>query len=164
MQTGSDLGSLYVSLGHRLERIVARDVRVPSGVVEDACQFAWSQLACRRDDVSSGAELAWLARTAEREALRLLRRANRDESLDALLEGAAGASTIPASAGLDELVEAHELLGSISSVPIRQQRLLWLQALGLSYVEMAIHEGCTPRTVERQLIRARVAVRAGASG
>ncbi|MBV8956985.1 MAG: sigma-70 region 4 domain-containing protein, partial [Solirubrobacterales bacterium] len=36
-----------------------------------------------------------------------------------------------------------------------QQRILWLHALGLTYAEIADYEGCTLRTVERQLLRAR---------
>ena len=34
-----------------------------------------------------------------------------------------------------------------------------LHAAGLSYAEIAAREGCTPRTVERQLLRARRTVR-----
>jgi len=36
---------------------------------------------------------------------------------------------------------------------------MWLQGSGLSYREMAHHTGDTSRTVERQLLRARQAVR-----
>jgi DNA-directed RNA polymerase specialized sigma24 family protein len=54
------------------------------------------------------------------------------------------------------------LLGHLRALPIRQQRLLWLHALGLTYTEMAAHEGCTRRTVERQLLRAKRGVRARA--
>jgi RNA polymerase sigma factor (sigma-70 family) len=54
-----------------------------------------------------------------------------------------------------ELVERRERLDGIRRLPERQQRVLWLHALGLSYGEIAAHEGCTTRTVERQLLRAR---------
>jgi DNA-directed RNA polymerase specialized sigma24 family protein len=44
-----------------------------------------------------------------------------------------------------------------------KQRLLWLHALGLTYAEIALYAGCTPRTVERQLLRAKRAMRARAA-
>ena len=47
----------------------------------------------------------------------------------------------------------------LAALPARQRRLLALQAFGLSYAEIAQREGCTPRTVERQLLRARRALR-----
>jgi RNA polymerase sigma factor (sigma-70 family) len=63
----------------------------------------------------------------------------------------------------DELVEQRERLETIRILPERQQRLLWLHALGLSYTEIALYAGCTPRTVERQLLRAKRAVRRAAA-
>jgi DNA-directed RNA polymerase specialized sigma24 family protein len=68
-----------------------------------------------------------------------------------------GNMTVP---GPDELVEQRERLATIHHLPERQQRLLWLQGLGLSYAEMADSTGCTNRTVERQLLRAKRALKA----
>jgi DNA-directed RNA polymerase specialized sigma24 family protein len=62
----------------------------------------------------------------------------------------------------DELVEQRQRLADISRLPARQQRLVWLQGVGFSYDEMAEREGCTPRTVERQLLRAKRTMRAAA--
>ena len=59
-----------------------------------------------------------------------------------------------------ELVEMRDELGALGSLPRRQQRLLWLHAAGLTYAEMARHEGVTLRTVERQLLRGKRAARA----
>jgi DNA-directed RNA polymerase specialized sigma24 family protein len=103
--------------------------------------------------------LAWLARTASREAFRLIRRGTRELSLDALLEAAGDCALPPAPACLEETCEARDRLGSVRRLSVRQQRMLWLHAIGLSYAEMAVHEGCTRRTVERQLLRAKDAVR-----
>jgi DNA-directed RNA polymerase specialized sigma24 family protein len=61
-------------------------------------------------------------------------------------------------AGPDERLEHRQRLGRLGALPVRQQRLLWLHGLGFSYREMAVREGCTARTVERQLLRARHAV------
>jgi len=59
----------------------------------------------------------------------------------------------------DELFERQERIREVRCLPERQQRVVWLHALGLSYTEMAAHEGCTRRTVDRQLLRARRAIR-----
>ena len=59
----------------------------------------------------------------------------------------------------EERFDLRERLEGVHRLPERQQRLVWLHAFGLSYAEMAAHEGCTPRTVDRQLLRARAALR-----
>ena len=84
---------------------------------------------------------------------------DRELSLDAALE-TLGDAAVPATLQRpEEWLGQVEQLHVIGTLPIRQQRLLWLQGLGLSYAEMARHESCTPRTVERQLLRARGAIR-----
>ena len=59
----------------------------------------------------------------------------------------------------EQLLEHRERIRELGRLPERQQRVVWLHAFGLSYVEMATHEGCTRRTVERQLLRARQTLR-----
>jgi RNA polymerase sigma factor (sigma-70 family) len=155
-----DVGELYRSLSGRLEHIVRRDVRASDVVIEDACQFAWVGLVRHCGRVRREAALSWLARTAEREAFKLARRELRDQSLDATLEEA-GDTTFEGSApALEELVDQHVRLESISDLPGRQQRLVWLQGLGFSYEEMAAQTGDSQRTVERQLLRAKRRLRA----
>jgi RNA polymerase sigma factor (sigma-70 family) len=150
-----DVGELYGSFAPRLERIVRLDAGAPEPVVEDACQFAWSRLIDRGDRIRRGdAVLAWLATTAIREARRLSRRDARELPLDDTFEPTAR------TPGPDELAELRERLRLIGWLPERQQRLLWLHALGLSYAEIAASTGCTTRTVERQLLRAKHRVRA----
>ena len=78
-----DVDELYRALAGRLERIVRFDVRAPEPVVEDACQFAWSRLVDHCDRVRRETALSWLATTAVREAVRLIRRQARELSLDA---------------------------------------------------------------------------------
>ena len=48
---------------------------------------------------------------------------------------------------------------TIGHLPPRQQRLVWLQGLGLTYEEMAGYTGASTRTVERQLLRAKRTLR-----
>jgi RNA polymerase sigma factor (sigma-70 family) len=153
-----DVAELYELLAKRLEQIVRVDVRAPDVVVEDACQFAWSRLIHHRHRVHRETVMSWLARTAVHEAIKLLRRDRRELSLDAAPE-----HTTPALASTfrapQVLVEERERLGELRRLPTRQQRALWLHAFGLSYAEIAEHEGCTVRTVERQLLRARQRIR-----
>jgi RNA polymerase sigma factor (sigma-70 family) len=156
-----DVGELYSGLSRRLEQIVRRDVRAPEAVIEDACQFAWSRLLHRRHDVRRETVLAWLVKVAIHEAFKLIRRDDRELSLDATLDGHAERLLASPAPGPDEIVEQREQLATISSLPDRQQRILWLRALGLSYEEMALFTGCTPRTIERQLQRARARIRFG---
>jgi RNA polymerase sigma factor (sigma-70 family) len=147
-----DVGELYGLLAPRLERIVRLDVRAPDVVIEDACQFAWNRLLHHRDRVHQDTVLNWLVRVAVHEAFKLLRRARRELSLEAASEEAGPAT--PA-----QLIECRERLAELERLPERQQRAVWLHALGLSYAEIAVYEGCTTRTVERQLLRARQAIR-----
>jgi len=156
-----DLGELYSSLARRLEQIVRLDVRASEAVIEDACQFAWYRLLHHRDRVHRETVMAWLARTAVHEAFKLVRRDQRELSLEAALEGGekAGWATTPATP--EQLLDYRERIEELRLLPERQQRLVWLNAFGLSYTEMAAHERCTRRTVDRQLLRARQAIRNG---
>jgi RNA polymerase sigma factor (sigma-70 family) len=155
-----DLSDLYATLSGRLERIVRVDVRAPDAVIEDACQVAWSRLIHHGDRVCRDAALSWLATTAVREAIKLVRREGRDWSLEETFELVGDAGVPSSAAGPDELCERSETLRSLAALPERQRRFLWLHALGLTYAEIATREGCTLRTVERQLLRAKAAARA----
>lgn len=150
-----DVDELYRRLAPRLRQIVRTNVRAPEPVVEDACQIAWSRLVRDSERVRREAALSWLATTAVREAYKLSRRDRRDLSLDAELERT-GELPFPSSApGPAEIVELRERLGEVRQLPERQQRLVWMHAAGLTYVEMADRTGDSRRTVERQLLRAK---------
>jgi RNA polymerase sigma factor (sigma-70 family) len=157
--TLAEVGDLYPRLRGRLECAVRHDVRAPDTVIEDACQFAWGRLVHRCRYVGRDAVLAWLAKVAVHEAFKLVSREERKESLE-LIDCEALASHAP---GPHELAEQHERLAAIAGLPPRQQRLIWLKGLGLSYDEMARQTDCTPRAVERQLLRARTTMRAAAA-
>jgi RNA polymerase sigma factor (sigma-70 family) len=151
---GDHVGDLYDAYSKRLQQLVQLDVRAPETVIEDACQSAWGSLVRHRDRVQHAGARAWLLTTALREAVRMARHDRRDLSLDAELErrpesAAAGTRAVP-----EELAVQRERLSELRRLPVRQQRLVWLKAAGLSYAEIAAHEGCTLRTVERQLLRA----------
>jgi RNA polymerase sigma factor (sigma-70 family) len=157
-----DFADLYAELAAQLRPIVRSSVRgAPDAVIDDACQIAWSRLLRRWSKVRREAALPWLVRTASRAALRSLRRSSRELSLEALCD--AGCEPAPVAlyqAAPDEIAQMRARLDELRGLPERQQQLLWLQGLGLSYREMADYTHATTRTVERQLMRAKRALRA----
>ena len=155
----TDLPDLYATLSPKLQRVVRVGIAGPEDVIEDACQFAWSRLLLHARDVEREAAFAWLVRTATREARRQMQHDLREVPLaHEPVEQPVGRAADP-----HELLEAREQLALITGLPRRQQRLLWLHGAGLNYAEMAVHERCTRRTVERQLLRARRSIRAVAT-
>ncbi|MGH2914807.1 MAG: RNA polymerase sigma factor [Solirubrobacteraceae bacterium] len=146
-----DLAGLYARRANWMRRLVGHQLGAPAPLVEDACQVAWTRLAGRRDRVAPDAALVWLVRTAEHETLRLVRRADRERSLDALVESEGDRALVAGGPSPIELAEHRARLAELQTLPQRQRRLLWLQALGLSYAEIAATTGASQRTVERQL-------------
>src|SRR3984885_9224795 len=127
--SATDVGELYGLLAKRLEQIVRLDVHAPDVVVEDACQFAWSRLVHHRHRIQRDTVMSWLARTAVHEALKLLHRDDRELSLDDPLEPAAAAIATSCPT-VEALAESRERLSEVRRLPERQQRVLWLHALG----------------------------------
>ncbi|MGB9186230.1 MAG: sigma-70 family RNA polymerase sigma factor [Solirubrobacteraceae bacterium] len=154
--TSEEMTALYCELNASLRRIVRFNVHAPEALLEDACQVAWSRLLRRAGTVDREKTLAWLVTTATREALRLLRRADRDLPLETLAHFGGESRAAPAP---DQVVELRARLDAIGALPVRQQRLVWLQGLGLSYAEMSGYTGSSPRAVERQLLRAKQTLR-----
>lgn len=154
-----DVGELYGSLSERLRHTVAKQVHAPSVVIEDACQFAWSRLVSHANRIEPETALAWLAKTAVHEAVKLARRDQRELSLDARLEQTGELNIAATAPSPQERLEWREQLGLVGRLPERQQRLLWLRAAGLGYDEIAADSGLTVRTVERQLHRGRSQLR-----
>jgi len=151
----TDLEELYASLSPRLESIVRMDVRAPRAVIEDACQLAWGQLARHRDRVEHDSALSWLAKTAIHEALWLLRRQRRWDSLEGTIERYGEGALREFAPGADEVFELRARLDEMGSLTRRQQQMMWLHGLGYNYEEIADAMACTLRTVERQLLRAK---------
>lgn len=155
-----DVGELYRDLSRRLERIVRGAVQAPDSLVEEACQFAWARLVQHQARVGRETAQAWLVKTALREAFKLAGRGRRELSLDADLDQDREIAAL--APGPAAVCEQREQLRAMRTLSLRQQRLLWLNALGLSYEEIAVRDGCTSRTVERQLQRGRATLRAAA--
>jgi RNA polymerase sigma factor (sigma-70 family) len=153
--TGIDVGEIYLGNAVRVRRLVRRRVRAPEPVIEDACQTAWTRLVRDRRRVCADKAVPWLVTTAVREAVRLTRRGRREVFLEELLDDNGDLAEDTGAPGLQEVAEDHARLDAVRLLPERQQRLVWLQALGWSYTEMAEQTGTTTRTIDRQLVRAR---------
>ncbi len=152
---GVDVEAIYASQATKVRRLVRHNVRAPEPLIEDACQTAWVRLVRDRGRVRPETAVAWLVTTAIREAIRLTRRAGREVSLEDLLDDAGELQELDRRPATDEVVECRLRLESLRLLTDRQQRFVWLQALGWSYTEMAQLTGATPRTIDRQLLRAR---------
>lgn len=152
---GCGIEELYRELARRLEQIVRKEVRAPAPLIEDACQFAWWRLVVHAHRVERTAAPSWLAKTAVHEALKLIRRAERDLSLDARLEGGGDWPTPSRAPGPGEIAEQRAQLELLNALPVKQRAVLLLKTAGFSYAETADTLGVSLRTVERQIMRGR---------
>jgi DNA-directed RNA polymerase specialized sigma24 family protein len=158
--TPTDVVRLYVAFQQRLELMVRGGVRAPRPVIEDACQMAWVALIGCRERIDLSSAPGWLVQTAVHEALRLMRVEDREDSLDHELEEHPELPCLGVDPGPEHRAMGRQRVEGLTVLPVRQQRLVWLRALGLSLEEMASYERCTSRTVRRQLERAGRALRA----
>ncbi|MHB8659032.1 MAG: RNA polymerase sigma factor [Solirubrobacteraceae bacterium] len=149
-----DLATLYPVLAGRLQVIVRRRTRVPEAMIEDACQVAWLRLLRQGGGVRPESALGWLTTTASREAVRQARRQRTEIPLDGELVDLAPARRAPVLTP-QEWLDHHERLRALRDLNLRQRRMMWMQAVGCSYAEIALACKCTERTVERQLRYAR---------
>lgn len=148
--TLQEVAELYAAHAARVRRLVHLRLTAPDAVVEDACQVAWMRLVRNRARVRRRSAARWLVQVAAHEALRQIGAGERNLPLERLEHEPQSAPDL-----LQELTESRTRLGGLHRLPERQQRLVWLQGLGFSYAEMAHVTGDSPRTVERQLARAR---------
>ena len=136
-------------------------VRAPDPVIEDACQFAWSRLVHHGDRVHRDTTLPWLVKTARHEAFKLIRREGRELSLDAALD-ASGDAPRCARARPDPTSCSPRASGSLRSAVCRiaSSACCGYRDLASTTQRWRAERGDTTRTVERQLLRAKQAVRA----
>jgi RNA polymerase sigma factor (sigma-70 family) len=146
-----DETDLFRTHHRELLRLVARDVTARPQVIEDACAFAWAELVARQPERTN--IMGWLRVVARREAIRL---ATHDRRLATL---APDAERWSRSGGELLRLEAQEALERLAALPPRKRTVLALQVSGCTYAEIGRELHMTSRTVERQLLRARAAVR-----
>ena len=151
----AQVGALYARSEREVRGYVRDGVTAPDAVIEDACQLAWCRLLHHRERVSPDHALAWLVTTAAREAVKLSRRARRELSLEALMEETGDLQLSRTAPSAHEALQPRLRLELLDSLPERRRRLVWLQALGFTYPDMAACAGESVRSVERQLTKAR---------
>jgi len=154
------VAAFYARESGRLRARVAEDLAGGWALAEDACQTAWLALLGRDDVALDARGLAWVRTVAVTAGARLAR--GRDLAgqpiVDRYAEQAAGeGDLVDRVLELEELRECRARLVAVSS---RQRRLLALQGLGFSYEEISVLTGDSWRTVQRQLLRGRAALRA----
>ena len=144
---GQRVASLYAEYATRVMRLVARHA---SGDVEDASQIAWERLITHDEvDLDSRGVINWLVITAAREAWK---RSGRELlSTDGELVEPAGHASDP----LNVIADRDQARRRLARLTERERQFLALQALGISYREIAQTTGSSLRTVERQILRAR---------
>jgi len=153
-----DQGELYRRHHRDLQRAVAHAVNAPRELIEDACQNAWAiMLRAQPDPISI---FGWLYVVATREAFRLCERDRRDIPLDAMLPAGAWDAAIPDALSIDDILEAHEALEILASLPDRQRADLALLVAGFNYNEIAeLTGGRTYTNVNKHIAKARARVR-----
>ncbi len=151
----TDMEALYAELQPRLARILATNLEAPGWLIEDACQTAWGSLLISRPQLEPGTEIGWLATTATRVALRLLRRERRSEPIGEAVEPTRLDDYRQLAPGPEHTLEMRERIAEVRQLPVRQARMVLLHGFGYEYEEIAATTGDTRRTVQRQLTRAR---------
>src|SRR3954447_20076481 len=130
-----DEDELYRRHHRDLHRAVAHAVNAPRELIEDACQNAWAILLRAQPDRTS--IFGWLYVVATREAFRLRDREHRHVHLEAMFPAGSCDAVIADAFSIDDILEAHEALEVIASLPARQRADLALLVAGFSYVEIA---------------------------
>jgi RNA polymerase sigma factor (sigma-70 family) len=150
----------YCEHAAELVRLVAQDLgdRVRA---EDGCQAAWTALLSDAQIPLDRRGIAWLRTVARRAGHRAAR--ERECPAGPLTGGGegewelaepCGALRGPLTRVLDDETR-EEAWRRLRTLTARERRLVGLQALGLSYGEIAALTGDSLRTVERQVLRAR---------
>lgn len=147
-----DEAELFERYAARLRAVVAAQVNAPSAVVEDACMNAWMILLRRQP--ARETVWPWLKLVAIREGWRLAERERRELPSSA-------AEDVEVRSGVEAAYDLHADLEQLRGVlDPRKRRMLLLHAAGFTYDEISRITGDSPRTVERQMLRARARVRA----
>jgi RNA polymerase sigma factor (sigma-70 family) len=157
------VASLFARHAQDVLRLVSGRARAPYTVIEDACQTAWMRLLVHSEvDVEGHGAVRWVVVTATREAWR--RSAQREtptgswagggELVDGEFPEPAGHTADPVEVAIEH-EHTRELQDQLNTLTGRERRFLALQALGLSYQQIAAETGASLRTVERQILRGR---------
>ena len=152
------LAAFYAEHAQALQRATARKLHAPMQLIEDACQTAWMILVDRDDIGLDHQGLAWLRKVALHAGYRAAGRPELSAGgflPDLEQPGELADPPSPAIALEERITDRLDRRSQLQALSVRERRYLTLQALGLSYHEIAIYEQASLRTVERQLQRGR---------
>jgi RNA polymerase sigma factor (sigma-70 family) len=156
-----EIGAYYVEVAPTLWRAVRHAITGPDALIDDACSYAWLQLL-RNDQIElNAAGFGWLLIVAKREAYLASARARREPPLGQPEElPEADCDPVDSADVMFERLERTRFRRElVRGLPDRKQVLVLLHAAGFTYREIAAITGDTPRTVERQLLRGKRALR-----
>lgn len=159
-----DEDALYRRHHGALQRLVARRVRAPQELIEDACQTAWMKLLVHQPDRRSA--LRWLGTVAIHEAYWLSTLRRREAGLELVRPGGLDwADAVADARSLDDAVEALEALRTLASLPTRQRQDLALKTAGYTREEIRTRvPGRSSKSVRSSLERARRRIRRARAG
>ena len=151
------LAAMYAKHDARLRKLVEHRAGAQPATAADACAHAWTELlAAEHVDIALPWQpLAWLTTTAIREAWRLNRLEYRSHPVDGRTLDLLSTSRGRAARSAGELAELHDRLRLVDELPERPRRFLLRLALGYSYDEIAIAEGASYTTTNKQIARAK---------
>ncbi len=154
-----DEDELYRRYDPALHRVVARRVRAPREVIDDACQTTWVILLRRQPERYM--LFPWLCSVAIHEAYRLSASERRSARLeDIATESGDWQDLFVDPRRLDDEIEALEALRALASLPERQRDDLALKVGGHSYAEIrARTPGRTATNVNKSLVKAHRRIR-----
>lgn len=156
-----DEDALYRAHHRELQRTVARAVRAPRELIEDACQTAWTILL--RSQPDRYAIFGWLRVVATHEAYRLCAIEQRDARLERVWPDDCDGDwrdVIADPRSLDAALEAVDALRTLACLPDRQREDFSLKVAGYSYEEIRVLTGGRTFTnVNKSLVKARRHIR-----
>ena len=161
-----DEEALYRAHHKRLLRLIARDVPARPQVIEDACGFAWTELLARQPERTS--IVGWLRIVARREAIRLAQCDRVTVLMSAIdpdgLTDHGRSTSCPTGERQRAPRGARCARVLLAGLPERKRTFLAAKVAGYSYDEIASELDVSWLTVNRQLVRARAAVREARDG
>lgn len=153
--------ALYAAKSTELHHAVRRAVNIPEDLVEDACSYAWCQLIANERIAAETTSFGWLYVVALRQGYVLSGRLRREPAVGLPTELPQQTLATPDSwRAVERHLELETRRVLLAQIPERKRQLVLLHAAGFSYQEIARMTGDTLRTVERQLLRAKRALRA----
>jgi hypothetical protein len=150
-----EVGDLHRRHHRELQRAVARTVKAPPELIEDACQNAW--VIMLRSSPRRRTWFAWLRVVAIHEAYRLCE----DHFFPHLEDLGAGWETLIADVRtIDDAIEARRALRVLAALAPRQRQDLSLLVAGFTYAEIQQLTGDRSYTsVNKCLTKARARIR-----